>query len=50
MFYPFLKCKEGDLAGQYEDQDFDGDLCYLMSLTDLLNQSVTLESNCQSAL
>ena len=45
-FYSFLKCKlglEGDLVVQYEDREFDNELCNLMSLSDLPEGKATLK-------
>ncbi|CAL8370497.1 unnamed protein product [Boreogadus saida] len=51
-FYSFLKSKlglEGDLVVQYEDREFDNELCNLMSLSDLPEGKATLKITVKQA-
>ncbi|CAL8342264.1 unnamed protein product [Arctogadus glacialis] len=51
-FYSFLKSKlglEGDFVVQYEDREFDNELCNLMSLSDLPEGKATLKITVKQA-
>ena len=51
-FYSFLKSKlglEGDLVVQYEDREFDNELCNLVSLSDLPEGKATLKITVKQA-
>ena len=51
-FYSFLESKlglEGDFVVQYEDREFDNELCNLMSLSDLPEGKATLKITVKQA-